>query len=104
MHATAISEAKAIGRPSWPFEPLYKFLHTNLPAYRHPSGILDVLMLAGAMEIVDETIYKWLRGGILPSKRVRQLHAVICAPANAAALASAGLALPEVQELYDFCS
>lgn len=103
MQNNAIAEAQAQGRPTWPYEPLYQFLHLNLPAYRHPSGILNVEGLAGAMGIVDETIYKWLRSGNLPAKRVRQLHDVILGAINREALAEAGVQAPEIQELYDFC-
>lgn len=103
MQSNAIAEAQAQGRPTWPFEPLYQFLHRYLPGYRHPSGILDVDRLAGAMGIVDETIYKWFRSGALPGKRVRQLHDLIIEGENAELIASAGLSAPEIQSLYDFC-
>ena len=103
MQTNALAEAQAQGRPTWPFEPLYQFLHRHLPVYRHKGGILDVEGLAVDLGIVKETVYKWLRSGILPSNRCRQLHNLITGEANAAALAVAGVTAPEMQELYDFC-
>lgn len=103
MQTNAIAEAQAQGRPTWPFEPLYQFLHKHLPAYRHRGGILDVERLADDMGIVKETVYKWLRSGALPANRVRQLHDLMGAGDNTALLVAGGLTNPEIQDLYEFC-
>lgn len=62
------------GRATWPFEPLYKFLHAALPDWHRPDGTLDIPLVADELGISAEAIYKWLRKGQLPNAtRARQL-------------------------------
>lgn len=103
LTASAAEAARAQGRQTWPYEPLYQLLHTSMPSFRMASGILDVPALAVRLAVTPESIYKWFRSGKLPGGRARELHALMTAANNAALLTDAGLSAPELAELYAFC-
>jgi hypothetical protein len=102
MTTAEITDAQLQGRPTWPYEPLYKFLHLHLPAFRHPSGILDVEAVAADLGIVSESIYKWFRSRKLPLRRAADVHRIIHGEDNAKLLAEQGVPLPDLQTLYAF--
>ena len=89
------------GRATWPFEPLYKFLHENLPAWRRADGTLDIPLMAEAIGITAEAVYKWLRKGEIPSgQRVRQLLELARREENLELLGSP----PQKDAFFDFCA
>lgn len=90
------------GRPTWPYEPLYKFLSEVLPAWRTPSGILDAVALASEVGVSKEAVYKWFRTGNLPARRARELHDLSQRESNVLALSEEGVEPPELSAFYDF--
>lgn len=90
------------GRPTWPYEPLYKFLTAALPDWRTPTGILDVVGLADEIGLSKEAIYKWFRTGNLPAKRCRELHEISQRESNLNILAAENTEPPELSAFYDF--
>ena len=90
------------GRPTWPFEPFYRFLYSSLPAWWTPTGILDVPALSAELGITTEAIYKWLRRGKVTARRARELYELSRRESNLAALADSGEAPPSLEAFYAF--
>lgn len=102
-NTAAIEAARAQGRPTWPYEPLYTLLHGALPAFRLPSGILDVPTLADHLGVTSESIYRWFRSGELAAGRARELLTLIEREDNTRMLADEDRQAPTLPELYEFC-
>lgn len=100
----AIEAARAQGRQTWPYEPLYQLLHTTLPAFHMTSGILDVPALATTLNCTAESIYKWFRAGKLPPVRVGAIHELMLRDDNVALLNDVGQAPPTLKQLLDLSS
>lgn len=75
--AAAKKTAKKKAAPRGRFEPMSK-LHILLakafPEHRTAKyDVLDIDWLAGKLGVTDEGVYTWLRQGVLPMKRARQI-------------------------------
>lgn len=57
-----------------PMSKLHLLLAKAFPEHRTAKyDVLDIEWLAAKMAVTDEGVYTWLRAGVLPMKRARQM-------------------------------
>lgn len=99
-----MSDIASKPRLEWTQTELYKALCGIFPEMRtKQQNVLDVVELAGELGVSRECIYKWLRGGVILSKKgLDKLVEVANRPKYLAALERAGTPVPNKEGLARF--